>query len=77
MPDHRYFVVQQDGSWRIRFRDGDFGPYRSREEAVMFAVDAAQQLGEKGEATEVCLMGENGHFRPEWTFGRDSYPPRL
>lgn len=77
MPDHRYFVVEQDGTWRIRFRDDDFGPYRTREEAIMFAVDAAQQLGEKGEATEVCLMGENGHFRPEWTFGRDSYPPRL
>ncbi len=43
----------------------------------MFAVDAAQQLGEKGETAEVCLMGENGHFRREWTFGQDAYPPRL
>ena len=40
-------------------------------------IYAAQQLGKHGEAAEVCLMGENGHFRPEWTFGHDAYPPRL
>jgi Uncharacterized protein conserved in bacteria (DUF2188) len=77
MPNSRYFIVQQDDTWLIRYRDGDFGPYRTRQEAMMFAVDAAQQLGEQGEAAEVCLMGENGHFRPEWTFGQDTYPPRL
>ena len=77
MPNSRYFIVQQDDNWRIHFRDADFGPYRTQAEAMMFAVDAAQQLGEKGEATEVCLMGENGHFLPEWTFGQDAYPPRL
>ena len=77
MPNSRYFIVQQDDSWRIRFRDGDFGPYRTQAEAMMFAVDAAQQLGQKGDAAQVCLMGENGHFRPEWTFGQDAYPPRL
>ena len=43
---------------------------------MLFAVDAAQKLGEQGENAEVCVMGENGHFRPEWAFGRDSYPPR-
>jgi len=77
MPNSRYFILQQDENWLIRFRDGDFGPYRTRQEAMMFAVDAAQQLGEKGENAEVCLMGENGHFRREWTFGQDAYPPRL
>jgi hypothetical protein len=77
MPNSRYFIVQENESWHIRFRDGDFGPYRTRQEAMMFAVDAAQQLGKQGEAAEVCLMGENGQFRPEWTFGHDAYPPRL
>jgi hypothetical protein len=43
----------------------------------MFAIDAAQKLGEHGEHTQVCLMGENGHFRPEWTYGSDSYPPGI
>ncbi len=44
---------------------------------MMVAVDAAHQLGAKGETAEVCLMGETGHFRPEWVFGQDAYPPRL
>ena len=48
------FILQQDENWLIRFRDGDFGPYRTRQEAMMFAVDAAQQLGEEGENAEVC-----------------------
>ncbi len=77
MPNSRYFIVQRDDGWVIRFGDKDFGPYRTRKEALLFAVDAAQKLGEIGENAEVCMLGENGHFRPEWTFGRDAYPPRL
>ncbi len=78
MPNSRYFILETADGWAIRFADADFGPYRTRQEALMFAVDAAQQLGEvRGENAEVCLLGDNGHFRPEWTFGRDRYPPRL
>lgn len=77
MPHTRYFIVQNDNQWLIKYEDEEFGPYNSQKEALLFAVDAAQKLGEYGENTEVCVMGENGHFRPEWTYGRDSYPPRL
>ena len=78
MPNSRYFIVRIDDGWAIRFAGGDFGPYQTQQEAMMFAVDAAQRLGEaRGENAEVCLLGENGHFLPEWTFGRDTYPPRL
>ena len=47
MPNSRYFILQQDENWLIRFRDGDFGPCRTRQEAMMFAVDAAQQLARR------------------------------
>lgn len=78
MPHSRYLIRQTEEGWSIRFADADFGPYQTKQEALMFAVDAAQRLGEeRGENAEVCLLGENGHFHPEWTFGRDSYPPRL
>jgi hypothetical protein len=78
MPHSRYFIAETADGWMIRFADAAFGPYQTRQEAMMFAVDAAQRLGEaRGENAEVCLLGENGHFVPEWTFGRDSYPPRL
>ena len=77
MPNSRYFIVQQDDEWLIKFQDEQFGPYHTQKEAMLFAVDAAQKLGEHGENAEVCVMGENGHFRPEWSYGRDDYPPRL
>ncbi len=77
MPNTRYFVVHDKDAWLIKFQDEEFGPYNSEKEAMLFAVDAAQKLGEHGENAEVCLMGENGHFRPEWSYGRDAYPPHL
>lgn len=77
MPHARYFIVQQKDEWLIKFDDEEFGPYHTQKEAMLFAVDAAQKLGEHGENAEVCLMGDNGRFRPEWMYGRDAYPPRL
>jgi Uncharacterized protein conserved in bacteria (DUF2188) len=78
MPQSRYFVVRnRDDDWVIKFQDEEYGPYRSQSEAIMFAVDAAQKLGERGDNAEVCLMGVNGHFSPTWAYGRDSYPPRI
>jgi hypothetical protein len=77
MPEARYFIVSDHESWKIKYANEEFGPYSSRTEAMLFAIDAAQKLGEYGETAEVCLMGENGHFRPEWVYGKDAYPPRL
>ena len=76
MPQSRYFVVQSPDGWMIKFADEEYGPYQSQSEAMLFAIDAAQKLGQRGDTAEVCLMGVNGHFRPEWTYGRDAYPPR-
>jgi Uncharacterized protein conserved in bacteria (DUF2188) len=76
MPHARYIVVRHQDEWFVKFGDGEYGPYGSQAEAMLFAIDAAQKLGEQGENTEVCIMGEHGHFRPEWTYGRDPYPPR-
>jgi hypothetical protein len=55
----------------IKFGDKEFGPYHSQAEAMLFATDAAQKLGEQGENTQVGSMGEHGRFRPEWSYGKD------
>jgi hypothetical protein len=73
MPTARYFIVQDGNDWLIRYADEEFGPYHSQDEAMMFAIDAARKLGNRGESAQVCLMGENGHFRPEWSSGHDRY----
>ena len=77
MTHARYYVVQHDDTWIIKFDDEEFGPYKSKSEAMLFAIDAAHKLGESGEDAQVLLMGENNHVRPEWIYGRDPYPPRL
>ena len=71
MPHTRYIVVQHKDEWLIKFGDEEYGPYHSRAEAMLFAIDAAQKLGEQGENTQVGSMGEHGRFRPEWSYGKD------
>jgi uncharacterized protein DUF2188 len=69
MPTARYFIVQDQDEWLIKYGDDEFGPYKTKDEAMLFAIDAAKKLGAYGENAEVCLMGENGHFHTEWAAG--------
>jgi len=75
MPTARYFIVhdQTADEWRIKYGDDEYGPYKTQDEAMVFAVDAARKLGSYGESVEVCLMGENGHFHTEWTSANDRH----
>jgi hypothetical protein len=75
-PRKRYLVVRKQDAWFIMFNGEEFGPYRSDREARLFAVDAAHELGEHGEATEVMLADAAGDIVPVWIQGQDSYPPR-
>jgi hypothetical protein len=72
MPTARYFIVHDEAhdEWMIKYGDEAFGPYKTQDEAMVFAIDAARKLGSYGENAEVCLMGENGHFHTEWTAAR-------
>ncbi len=76
MQQSRYFVVRKDEEWVIKFQDDVYGPYQSQSEAMLFAIEAAQKLGARGENPEVCVMGANGNFHPEWAYDRDT-PPRI
>src|SRR5262249_54063630 len=40
----------------------------SRDEAVVFAIDAAQKLGTRGECAHVCMVDDDGRFQSKWTF---------
>jgi hypothetical protein len=74
-PHTRYLVVRQDDVWFIKFEGDEYGPYKTEREALLFAIDAAHKLGERGEETQVLLIDENGNTRAAWTHGRDPYPP--
>ena len=69
----RYLVVRQDDLWFIKFDDEEYGPYKTEREAMLFAIDAAQKLGEQGEETQVLLKGVNGNTLAVWTHGQHPY----
>ena len=71
----RYLVMRQEDVWFITFNGEEFGPYQSEREAMLFAIDAAQKLGENGEETQVLRVDENSDASPAWTYGLDPYPP--
>jgi len=71
----RYLVMRQEDVWFITFNGEEFGPYQSERQAMLFATDAAQKLGELGEDTQVFRVDENGAAEPVWTYGLDPYPP--
>jgi len=73
---HRYLVVRQDDIWFIKFDGEDYGPYKTEREAILFAIDAANKLGEQGEHSQVLQMDENGEARLVWSYGHDPYPPK-
>ena len=75
MPTARYFIVhdQMQDEWHIKYGNDQYGPYKTQDEAMVFAIDAARNLGTYGENAEVCLMGENGHFHAQWVAGRDNH----
>ena len=73
-PRIRYLVVRQENAWSIMFEGEEFGPYMTEREALLFAIDAAQKLGEQGEHTEVLRVDESGAPQLEWTYGD---PPRV
>jgi hypothetical protein len=74
-PHTRYIVVRQDAVWFIKFDGDEYGPYKTEGEAMLFAIDAAHDLGELGEDAQVLLMDENGNPLAAWTHGKDPYPP--
>ena len=67
MSPTRYFLIQRDDDWMIKFADEEFGPYKSKAEAMLFAIEAARKLSERGTETEVCLLSEDGFFTAEWS----------
>jgi hypothetical protein len=72
----RYLVVRRQDAWFIMFNGEEFGPYQSEREAQLFAIDAAHELAEYGQATEVMMADEAGGIVPLWVHGEDAFPPR-
>src|SRR5260370_3523557 len=74
-PHTRYIVVRQDDVWFIKFDGDEYGPYETEGEAMLFAIDAAHDLGEWGEDAQVLVMDEQGNPLAARTPRKEPYPP--
>ena len=72
-PDARYLIVRREDLWFIKFDGGEYGPYRTEREAMLFAIEAAEKLGEHGEETQVLLTGDHGESLAAWAYGQHRY----
>lgn len=70
-----YFIVQNGDAWTIRFRNKTFGPYRSRDEALLFAIDAARAIGEKESGARVLVEDVKDRFLTRWSRGEQARRP--
>jgi hypothetical protein len=75
MTSAQYFVVQCGSEWKIKFRDELFGPYRSRDEALLFAIDAAKEIGRRGSDAKVLVEDVKDRFLTRWTCGERHHLP--
>lgn len=71
----QYYVLQGENGWMIRFRDEDFGPYRSRDEALFFAIDAAKHIGARDYEAKVLVEDVKDHFLTKWRYGEPPHVP--
>ena len=72
-----YWVRPEGDAWIIARNGDEYGPYESRRDAMLFAVDAAHKLGEQGRDATVRLIDAAGQPVAAWTHGTDPYPPVL
>jgi hypothetical protein len=73
MPDARYYIVGDNDVWMVKPHGGESSAATNREEAVVFAIDAAQKLGARGECAHVCVLDDHGRFQPRWSYHRDNH----
>jgi hypothetical protein len=77
MERSRYFVVYDGNGWTIQCHGENSEPYPHRQDAFRDAVALAHLDGRRGRGADVIVQCDDDLFRPEWTSGKDAYPPPL
>jgi len=69
-----YLIVPDSGMWKIALGLIEYSPYKTVEQAIEAAVEAAHAAGKSGFSARVLMLDGWG-WRVVWTFGMDQYPP--
>jgi hypothetical protein len=71
MASEQYFIILENNEWKISFKDKNYGPYASRQDAIDAAIDAAYAMGEIGIEVQVLSRVADNSLKTEWTNGKD------
>jgi hypothetical protein len=77
MDTSHYYVVYDDGTWKIQCEGENSEPYPRKRDAFRDAVALAHLDERNGREAHVIVQNEDDTFRPEWDSSRDPYPPPL
>lgn len=77
MDRSHYYVVFEDGAWKIQCDGENSQPFARRGEAFKAAVGLAYLDDRNGRQAEVIVQGPDDLFRPEWDSRQGVYPPPL
>ena len=77
MGTSHYFVLYEDGAWKIQCDGENSEPYADKHQAFKDAVGLAHLDDRNGREAQVIVQCEDDLFRPEWDSSRDPYPPPL
>ena len=64
---NRYIVVLHEGEWKIEHEGQLSARYRTQEEALLDALNAARRLDREGQDAEVLTQRAGFGLRTEWT----------
>jgi hypothetical protein len=64
---NRYIVVFHEGEWKIEHEGQLSARYRTQEEALLDALNAARRLDRQGQDAEVLTQRAGFGLRTEWT----------
>ena len=67
MTRNRYIIVLNDSEWKIEHGGELSARYRTQEEALLDALNAARRLDRDGQYVEVLTQREDFGLRMEWT----------
>ena len=77
MGTSHYYVLYENGAWKIQCDGENSEPYPDKRLAFRDAVALAHLDDRNGREAEVIVQGEDDAFHPGWNSARDAYPPPL
>jgi hypothetical protein len=75
MDKAHYYVVFEDGAWKIQCDGENSEPYSHKGDAFRDAVALAHLDDRNGREAEVIIQDDDHGFRFAWNSLRDIYPP--